>query len=135
VICPEPKAQSLKPDSGLPAIGRQPTFSPTYARETLVVLPAGPVRSPEQILEELEQEVKGMNEFQKEGLKEQAGGKAQDIGGKIKEAAGKVTGRADLEAEGEADQAEGSLRDAGGHVTRKVGDAAEDIKDAFKGKE
>ena len=75
-----------------------------------------------------------MNEFQKEGAKEQVGGKMDKLKGKIKEGAGKVTGDRDLEAEGEADQAEGTVRDNVGRGTRKVGDAAEDIKDAFKGR-
>ena len=75
-----------------------------------------------------------MNEFQKEGMKDQAAGKAKNVGGRIKEAAGNLTGREDWEAEGEADQVEGDVQDAGGRISRKVGDAAEDIKDAFKGK-
>ena len=75
-----------------------------------------------------------MNEFQKDGMKEQARGKAQNVGGKIKEAAGNLTGREDWEAEGEADQVEGNIRDSAGRVTRKVGDAADDLGDALKGK-
>ena len=75
-----------------------------------------------------------MNQFQKDGAEEQARGKAQKVGGRIEEAAGNLTGREDWEAEGEADQVEGDLRDDAGRVTRKVGDAAEDIGDAFKGK-
>jgi uncharacterized protein YjbJ (UPF0337 family) len=75
-----------------------------------------------------------MNEFQKEGAKEQVGGKMDNLKGKIKEGAGKLTGDRDLEAEGEVDQAKGNIRDNMGRGARKLGDAAEDVKDAFKGK-
>ena len=72
-----------------------------------------------------------MNDFQKEGAKEQVGGKMDKLKGKFKEGAGKLTNDADLEAEGQADQAAGGLRDNIGRGARKVGDAAEDVKDAF----
>lgn len=42
--------------------------------------------------------------------------------GTVKEQVGKLTDNADLEAEGKADKAKGHL-----------GDAAEDVKDTFKG--
>ena len=47
---------------------------------------------------------------------------AKDVAGHIKEAAGKATDNPKLEAEGSADQAKAHL-----------GQAAENVKDAFKG--
>ncbi|HEV6951878.1 MAG TPA: CsbD family protein [Promicromonospora sp.] len=56
------------------------------------------------------------------GLDDKIKNAAEDIAGKAKEALGKATGDTSLEAEGAADQSKASLKDA-----------AENVKDAFKG--
>lgn len=76
-----------------------------------------------------------MNELEKKGIREQAGGKGQQVKGRIKEAAGNLTGREDWEAEGEADQAEGQVRDKVGEAGRKVGHAADRLEDKLTGKD
>ncbi len=55
-------------------------------------------------------------------------GKADEMKGRLKEAAGAVTGDDDMAREGREDQAKGKLKQA----SDKVGDAVDDIKDAFR---
>jgi uncharacterized protein YjbJ (UPF0337 family) len=76
-----------------------------------------------------------MNDLEREGAREQLGGKGQKVKGRIKEAAGNLTGREDWEAEGEADQAEGNVRDKVGEAGRKVGHAADRLEDKLTGKD
>ncbi|UOA15445.1 MULTISPECIES: CsbD family protein [Sulfitobacter] len=54
--------------------------------------------------------------------KDQAEGKAKDIGGKLKEEVGDAAGNDDLKHEGQADQAEGK-------VQKGVGDAEDKLSD------
>jgi len=79
--------------------------------------------------------MKNMNELEKDGAKEQAGGKFQKVKGRVKEAAGNLTGNEDLEAEGEADQVEGNIRDKVGEAGRKIGGAADRLEDKLTGKD
>ena len=76
-----------------------------------------------------------MNELEKDGAREELGGKGQKVKGRIKEAAGNLTGREDWEAEGEADQAEGTIREKVGEAGRKIGQAADRVEDKLTGKD
>jgi len=53
---------------------------------------------------------------------------AEEAKGKVKEGVGNATNNDDLAAEGKADQTSAEVKQAGD----KVGDAAGDVKDAFK---
>jgi len=93
---------------------------------------AGTARNVEGGKEEASQH---MNELEKDGTREELGGKGQKVKGRIKEAAGNLTGREDWEAEGEADQAEGTIREKVGEAGRKIGQAADRVEDELTGKD
>lgn len=76
-----------------------------------------------------------MDELKKESIKEQVGGKAENLKGKIKEGAGRLSGDSDLEAEGQVEQGEGYVRDKMGKAGRKVSDFVERAKDELSDKE
>jgi uncharacterized protein YjbJ (UPF0337 family) len=54
---------------------------------------------------------------------------AEELAGKAKQAAGDATDDERLEAEGKSQETKADAKQAGDHVR----DAAEDVKDAFKG--
>lgn len=56
-------------------------------------------------------------------------GKAKDLTGKAKEGFGDATGDERMENEGRADQAEGNVQETFGKGKRKVGEAADKLKD------
>ena len=62
------------------------------------------------------------------GLDDKVSNAAEEAKGKVKEGVGNATNNDDLAAEGKADQTSAKVKQAGD----KVGDAAGDVKDAFK---
>ncbi len=58
-------------------------------------------------------------------------GKFDQAKGAAKETVGRALDDRDLEAEGQADQAGGDLREGFGKARRKVGEAIEDVGEAF----
>jgi uncharacterized protein YjbJ (UPF0337 family) len=74
-----------------------------------------------------------MNEFKKDSIDEEVGGKAENFKGKVKEGAGRVLNDDDLIAEGEADQAAGKVREGVGKVGRNISDLAERAADKLNG--
>lgn len=63
------------------------------------------------------------------GLADDAKNKGEEFSGKAKESVGDAVGNDDLKREGQGDQVESKFKQAGD----KVKDAANDIKDSFKG--
>jgi uncharacterized protein YjbJ (UPF0337 family) len=60
-------------------------------------------------------------------------GKIDQAKGKVKETVGDLIGDDEMEAEGKVDHAEGEAQETWGKAKRKVGDAADAVKDVFTG--
>ncbi len=58
-------------------------------------------------------------------------GKFDKAKGSVKETVGDAIGDDEMEAEGKADHAEGEAQETWGKAKRKVGDAADAVKDVF----
>ncbi len=58
-------------------------------------------------------------------------GKFEQAKGTVKDKAGELLGDREMEAEGEAENAKGEAKETWGKAKRKVGDAAEAVKDVF----
>jgi uncharacterized protein YjbJ (UPF0337 family) len=62
--------------------------------------------------------------------KDQAKGKAEEVGGKVEKAAGDLTGSEDMKARGEAKELKGKARQSAGDIKEGAHEAADRVRDA-----
>jgi uncharacterized protein YjbJ (UPF0337 family) len=77
-------------------------------------------------MDEKRDDTRDDKDLKRQGFKDSASGKADQLKGRVKDAAGGLTGDRDLQAEGKIDQAKGKIKDAFGKIERKLGESSED---------